>query len=97
MAKLRRARNEHASFKKAFPLMTHPALRIHPETSRAALYVNEYYSARINELFEVEKESMLAIVNQGDFNIVENIHPRLLYYRINQCWNFSSLSQIQSL
>ena len=48
--------------KKAFPLMTHPVLRTHPETGRTALYVNEYYTARINELSEPESEGLLKIL-----------------------------------
>ena len=48
--------------KKAFPLMTHPALRTHPETGRTALYVNEYYTARINELSEAESDGLLRLL-----------------------------------
>ena len=42
--------------------MTHPVLRTHPETRRTALYVNEYYTTRINELSEPESEGMLKIL-----------------------------------
>ena len=49
--------------KEAFPLMTHPVLRTHPETGRTALYVNEYYTSRINELSEPESEGLLRILH----------------------------------
>ncbi len=48
--------------RKAFPLMTHPCLRTHPETGRTALYVNEYYTQRINELNEPESEGLLKLL-----------------------------------
>ena len=34
----------------------------HPETGRTALYVNEYYTTRINELSELESEGLLKIL-----------------------------------
>ena len=59
--------------KKVFPLMTHPALRTHPETGRTALYVNEYYTSKINELSEYESDAMLKMLHHqsqlADFQI----------------------------
>ena len=48
--------------KQAFPLMTHPVLRTHPDTGRTSLYVNEYYTSRINELSEFESDSVLRML-----------------------------------
>lgn len=49
--------------RKRFPLMTHPVLRTHPETGRTALYVNEYYTSRINEMSEPESIDFLRLLN----------------------------------
>jgi len=48
-----------------FPLMTHPVLRTHPDTGRTSLYVNEYYTSRINELSEAESEGLLRLLHHS--------------------------------
>ena len=63
--------------KKIFPLMTHPVLRAHPETGRTALFVNEYYSLRINELPEAESNNLLRLLHH---------HSQLPDFQIRHIW-----------
>lgn len=69
--------------KEAFPLMTHPALRTHPETGRTALYVNEYYTSRINELSEPESESVLRMLHH---------HAQLPDFQIRHQWEVGDVA-----
>ncbi len=69
--------------KEAFPLMTHPVLRTHPETGRTALYVNEYYTSRINELSEPESEGLLRLL----FN-----HSQLPEFQVRHRWNVGDVA-----
>ena len=63
--------------RKVFPLMTHPVLRTHPETGRTALYVNEYYTSRINELSEAESEAFLKLLHH---------HSQLPDFQVRHTW-----------
>jgi len=63
--------------KKIFPLMTHPVLRTHPETGRTALFVNEYYTSRINELSEAESHDLLRLLHH---------HSQLPDFQIRHTW-----------
>ena len=63
--------------KKVFPLMTHPVLRTHPETGRTALFVNEYYTSRINELSEAESRDLLRLLYH---------HSQLPDFQIRHSW-----------
>ena len=63
--------------KKIFPLMTHPVLRTHPETERTALFVNEYYTSRINELSEAESQDLLRLLHH---------HSQLPDFQIRHSW-----------
>ena len=69
--------------KKAFPLMTHPVLRTHPETGRTSLYVNEYYTSRINELSEFESESLLRMLFH---------HSQLPDFQIRHSWQANDIA-----
>ena len=69
--------------KKIFPLMTHPVLRTHPETGRTALYVNEYYTSRINELSEAESEAMLKLLHH---------HAQLPDFQLRHSWRVDDLA-----
>jgi taurine dioxygenase len=62
---------------KVFPLMTHPVLRTHPETGRTALFVNEYYTSRINELSEAESNGLLRLLHH---------HSQLPDFQIRHTW-----------
>jgi len=65
------------ALKKIFPLMTHPVLRTHPETGRTALFVNEYYTSRINELSEAESHDLLRLLHH---------HSQLPDFQIRHSW-----------
>ena len=69
--------------KKIFPLMTHPVLRSHPETGRTALYVNEYYTSRINELSEAESEALLKLLHH---------HAQLPDFQIRHSWQTNDIA-----
>ena len=75
---------EHVQkLKAAFPLMTHPVLRTHPETGKTALYVNEYYTTRINELSESESEGLLKILFR---------HSQLPDFQIRHTWQTGDIA-----
>jgi len=69
--------------KEAFPLRTHPVLRTHPETGRTVLYVNEYYTSRINELSEPESEGLLKILHH---------HAQLPDFQIRHQWQVGDIA-----
>ncbi len=74
---------EVQKLKEAFPLQTHPVLRTHPETGRTALYVNEYYTSRINELSESESEGLLRILFH---------HSQLPDFQIRHHWQVGDVA-----
>ena len=69
--------------KKIFPLMTHPVLRTHPETGRTALYVNEYYTSRINDVSEAESDALLKLLHH---------HAQLPDFQIRHCWRVGDVA-----
>lgn len=69
--------------KEAFPLMTHPVLRTHPETGRTSLYVNEYYTQRINELSELESDALLRLLFR---------HSQLPDFQIRHTWQTGDIA-----
>ena len=68
---------------KVFPLMTHPVLRSHPETGRTALYVNEYYTSRINELSETESNDLLRLLHH---------HSQLPDFQVRHSWKTNDVA-----
>ena len=69
--------------KQAFPLMTHPVLRTHPDTGRTSLYVNEYYTSRINELSEFESDSVLRMLFH---------HSQLPDFQVRHTWQVGDVA-----
>ncbi len=69
--------------KEAFPLMTHPVIRTHPETGRTALYVNQYYTTRINELSELESDGLLKMLHR---------HSQLPDFQIRHTWQVGDVA-----
>ena len=69
--------------KKLFSMMTHPLLRTQPETGRTTLYVNEYYTARINELLEAESHDLLRLLHH---------HAQLPDFQIRHSWQINDIA-----
>lgn len=57
-------RKKWAETRDRFPPVTHPVVRIHPETQQKALFVNEGFTTKINELGPDEGSSLLAYLLQ---------------------------------
>ena len=55
----------------------------HLETERTALYVNEYYTARINELSEAESESFLKLLHH---------HAQLPDFQLRHRWQNNDIA-----
>ena len=68
---------------KRFPLMTHPVLRTHPETGRTSLFVNEYYTSRINELSAYESEALLEMLFH---------HSQMPDFQIRHTWQLNDIA-----
>ena len=71
------------NLRKRFPLMTHPVLRTHPESGRTSLYVNEYYTSRINELSEPESEALLRLLHH---------HAQLPDFQVRHTWQTNDIA-----
>jgi taurine dioxygenase len=50
---------KNAEFKMTRHAVSHPVVRIHPETGRKSVFVSSYYTTRINELAEAESDAIL--------------------------------------
>ncbi len=68
---------------RAFPLMTHPVVRTHPETGRKALYVNEYYTTHLNDMSEIESEGLLKLLIK---------HSQLPEFQVRHTWQVNDIA-----
>ena len=69
--------------KQVFPLLSHPVLRTHPDTGRTSLYVNEYYTSRINELSEFESDAVLRMLFH---------HSQLPDFQVRHTWHVGDVA-----
>ena len=63
--KYRKTEEEHQRWQEAVakhPPLLHPVVRTHPVTGKQALFVNEGFTTRINELSELESEALLKLL-----------------------------------
>ena len=65
------------------PEATHPVVRTHPETGKKALFVNRTFTTRINELSEIESNSVLEILFQ---------HAEHIDYQIRFRWSLNDMA-----
>jgi taurine dioxygenase len=49
---------------RADKMAIHPVIRVHPDTGRKALYVNEHFTRRIVEMSSVESEALLGLLTR---------------------------------
>lgn len=49
---------------RADKMAIHPVVRVHPDTGRKALYVNEHFTRRIVEMSSVESEALLGLLTR---------------------------------
>ena len=65
------------------PEAIHPVVRTHPETGKKALFVNRTFTTRINELSEIESNSVLEILFQ---------HAEHIDYQIRFRWSLNDMA-----
>ena len=75
-------------------MAVHPVVRIHPETGRKALFVNEHFTRRIVELSHQESEALLPFLTRWvaspRFTIRYHWTPGTIAMWDNRCvWHFA--------
>ena len=77
------AAKTNAEFRMARSAVTHPVVRVHPETGRKCLFVSSYYTSHINELAEDESRAILAFLYE---------HVKSPQYQIRFKWTANAIA-----
>ncbi len=72
-----------------YPPVSHPVVRVHPDTGRRSLFVNRIFTARINELSDRENEALLPMlcdhIRSPDFQCRFTWRPGSVAFWDNRC------------
>ncbi len=72
-----------------YPPVSHPVVRVHPDTGRRSLYVNRIFTARIDELTDRENEALLPMlcdhIQSPDFQCRFAWRPGSVAFWDNRC------------
>lgn len=72
-----------AEFRMERSAVTHPVVRVHPETGRKCLFVSSYYTSHINELSEEESRAVLAFLWE---------HVKSPQYQVRFKWTLNAIA-----
>ncbi|HEY2890185.1 MAG TPA: taurine dioxygenase [Dongiaceae bacterium] len=85
-----------AEIQQKFPPMSHPLVRVHPETGRRALFVNRSFTTRIEGLSKLESAWLLGLLlehmEQVNFQMRHRWRPNDLVMWDNRCTQHLAVS-----
>jgi taurine dioxygenase len=85
-----------AEIQQKFPPMSHPLVRLHPETGRRALFVNRSFTTRIEGLSKLESAWLLGLLlehmEQVNFQMRHRWRPNDLVMWDNRCTQHLAVS-----
>lgn len=84
-----------AALRPHFPAVDHPVVRVIPETGRRVLFVNDYFTLKINGLAEDESSQLLALlyrhINRPEFQVRLQWEPNTIAMWDNRaCQHYAS-------
>ena len=72
-----------------YPPVSHPVVRVHPDTGRRSLFVNRIFTSRIDQLTDRENEVLLPMlcdhIRSPDFQCRFTWHPGSVAFWDNRC------------